>query len=262
MKRTATQRYGWSSEPGRPDEEKTLEVFIREAAEAGYDGVANYEEGIGEMAARYGVRVAGAYAGAKCHEGFEEVDPAGETIALAQAVAELGGDFLTVNCDPKGAWDNRERKTEDELKRQGENLTRLADQITPLGLDLVMHNHAVSNDLHLDDLRSVTEFAGDSVYFCLDTGWAQTSGDEPIARIRAMGARLRGVHLRNQFGEKPTEWLGEGDIDMAECIGALKEIGYDGWLTTEIYYRADTDLSASLVDNQTRTVTLLRELWG
>jgi sugar phosphate isomerase/epimerase len=262
MKGTATQRYGWSSEPGRPDSEKTLEVFIREAAEAGYDGVEGFEEGIGEVAAEYGVRVAGAYAGVKCHEGFEQVDPEGETLALAQAVADLGGDYLVVNCDPKGAWDNRERKTEDELRRQGENLTRLAEQIAPLGLDLVMHNHAVSNDLHMDDLRSVTEFAGESVGVCLDTGWAQTSDDEPIARIRALGSRLRAVHLRNQFGEKPTEWLGEGDTDMAECIAALKDIGYEGWLTTEIYYRADTDLSASMVDNQTRTVALLRELWG
>jgi hypothetical protein len=105
----------------------------------------------------------------------------GEKIALAQALAEMGSDYLVVNCDMKGSWDNRERKTEDELRLQGENLTQLAEQIASLGLDLVVHNHAVSNDLHMDDLRSVTEFAGESVGVCLDTGWAQTSGDEPIS---------------------------------------------------------------------------------
>jgi sugar phosphate isomerase/epimerase len=125
-----------------------------------------------------------------------------------------------------------------------------------------MHNHANSRDLHLDDLRSVTEFAGDQVGVLLDTGWALTSEDEPVARIRSLGPRLRALHLRNQIGERPTEWIGEGDIDMADCIRTLKEMGYAGWLTTEIYYRADTDLTRSLVENQARTVELLRKLWA
>lgn len=262
MKGTATGRYGWSSEPNRPAEEKTMEVFLREAAQAGYDAVENVGEDIGAVAPRFGLKVCGGYVGAPAHLPWHDVDPDGEVMAAAQELAAAGAEYLNINCNPKGAWDNRERKTEDELKLQGDNLTKLAEQIAPLELELVMHNHANSYDLHVDDLRSVTEFAGESVGVCLDTGWSLTSGDEPVARIRALGPRLRALHLRNQWGEKPTEWLGEGDTDMAECIAALKEIGYDGWLTTEIYYRADTDLSASLVDNQTRTVAMLRELWG
>ena len=262
MKGTATGLYGWMSEPGRPEEMKTLEVVLGEVAEAGYDGVERVGQNVGELAERLGLAVIGGYVGAPMHLSRDQVDPDGAIMDSARELAEMGAGHLTVNCDPKGAWDRRERKTEDELKRQGENLTWLAEAIAPLGLELVMHNHANSNDLHLDDLRSVTEFAGEQVGVCLDTGWALTSGDDPVARIRALGPRLRALHLRNQFGEKPTEWLGEGDIDMAECITALKEVGYDGWLTTEIYYRADTDLTMSLVENSARTVALLRELWG
>jgi len=262
MKGTATGLYGWTSEPGRPPEKKTLEAMLGEVAEAGYDGVENWTEGIAEVAAGLGLQVIGGYVGAPMHLAWQDVDPEGQVMDTARGLAEIGAEYLNVNCNPKGAWNHRERKTEDELKLQGENLTRLAEEIAPLGLGLVMHNHANRNDLHLDDLRAVTDFAGPAVGVCLDTGWALTSEDEPVARIRALGPRLTALHLRNQFGERPTEWLGEGDTDMAECIAALKEIGYDGWLTTEIYYRADTSLTRSMVENQTRTVQLLNELWG
>lgn len=262
MKGTATGLYGWTSEPGRPPEKKTLEVMLAEVAQAGYDGVEHEAEGVGELAQRYGLKVIGGYVGAPLHLPWEEVDSEGQVMATARRLAALGAEYLNVNCNPKGSWSDRQRKSEDELKLQGENLTRLAEAIAPLGLELVMHNHADRNDLHLDDLRAVTEFAGDQVGVCLDTGWCLTSGDDPVARIRELGPRLRALHLRNQFGDRPTQWLGEGDIDMAKCLAALKQIGYQGWLTTEIYYRADTHLTRSLVENQRRSVALLRELWG
>ncbi len=262
MKGIATQRYSWSSEPGRPAEEKTLDMFLSEAAEAGYDGVEAMDSDMAGGLQRFGLRLSGAYVGVAAHLAWDEMDASGEAMDTARTIAELGGDYIAVNCNPKGVWDDRERKTDDELKVQGENLTRLADQIAPLGIDVVMHNHADRNDLHVDDLRSVTEYADDSVGILFDTGWSLTSADEPVGRLRELGSRVRAVHLRNQFGEAPTEWMGEGEMDVADCLAALKEFGYDGWLTTEIYYRADTNLTQSLVQNQTRTVALLRELWG
>ena len=262
MKGIATQRYSWSSELGRPAEEKTLDTFLHEAAQVGYEGVEAYEEGIGELLNTYGLKLAGAYAGVDGQLPWDEMMADGQAMATARAIAELGADYLAVNCNPKGAWNDRQRKTEDELKLQGENLGRLAAEVAPLGLSVVMHNHANRNDLHLDDIRSVTEYAPDGVGIMLDTGWALTSGDDPLARLRELGSRVRAVHLRNQFGDRPTEWLGEGEMDMAECIATLKQLGYNGWLTTEIYYRPDTVLTRSHLDNQRRNVELLRQLWG
>ncbi len=262
MKGIAAVRFTWSSEAGRPEAEKTLEVYLAEAAAAGYDAVECHAPGLAKLTRKNKLKVCGTYVGGMFHGRWAEVKAEDTVLAAAREVAELGGDYLAVNCDPKGDWRHRVPKSDEDLKHQGANLSRLAAEVAPLGLRVAMHNHANRNDLHLGDLRSVTEFADEAVGVCLDTGWSLTSGDEPVARARELGRRVTAVHLRNQVGERPTEWLGEGDIDMAAFLAVLKENGYDGWLTTELWHREDVPRTCSLLDNQKRTVKLLRELWA
>jgi len=262
MKGIAANQWAWKSEANRPAEEKTLETFLSEAAQSGYDAVEYLDEGLGEAARRHGLSVCGAYASAPFHLSWDELNAELSLIGPARQVAELGGEYLSVNCDPKGRWNNRERKTKDELKRQGENMSRLAKEVEPLGVRILMHNHANHPDLHYDDLRSVTEYAAPSVGVCLDTGWALTSLDDPVGRARSLGDRLGGLHLRNQVGPVPTEWLGEGEMDVAAFIAVLKEIGYEHWLTTELWHRNDTAVTRSLLEDQEQTVELLRKLWN
>src|SRR5438093_9070488 len=57
--------------------------------------------------------------------------------------------------------------------------------------------------------------------------------------IRALGPRIVKVHLKDFQLDRPNgrfAWknLGEGDIDWVEVRRAFGEIGYDGWMTTEI----------------------------
>jgi L-ribulose-5-phosphate 3-epimerase len=55
--------------------------------------------------------------------------------------------------------------------------------------------------------------------------------------IRTLGPRIARVHLKDFKVEKNTYsfvHLGEGDIDWPETRKALHDIGYDGWMTTEI----------------------------
>ncbi len=261
MKGVATVRFPWSSEAGRPEDEKTLDTFLQEAAEAGYDAVEHVCDGIEAGLERYGLQLSGGYASFAAHERWENLDLEDAVMADARRTAELGGDHMSINCDPKGSWSNRERKTEDELKRQGENLSKLADILDELGLALNMHNHANRLDLHLDDIKSVTQFADDSVGICLDTGWTLTSGDAPLSRLHDLGERVRGLHLRNQVDDQPTEWLGQGQMDIGLFLAELNAQGYDGWLTTELWHREDVPRTMSLVEDQRRSVELLRNLW-
>jgi len=261
MKGIAANRWAWVSEAGRPETEKTLDTFLREATEAGYEAVEAADEGLGRAAQSYGLKVCGTYASGPFHRPWGELDAESAFLAPARVVAALGGDYLVVNVDPKGSWSQRERISEDALKRQGENLSRLAAAVSPMGLRLLLHNHADSTPLHLDDLRSVTEFSVPEVGVCLDTGWALVSDDDPVARARGLGSRLGGLHLRNHRGKTPTEWLGAGDMAMGAFVQALKDIGYAHWLTTELWHRADTTATISLVEAQQSTVSLLRRLW-
>jgi hexulose-6-phosphate isomerase len=57
--------------------------------------------------------------------------------------------------------------------------------------------------------------------------------------IRTLGKRIVRVHLKDFQLDRPSGrfyWknIGEGDIDWVEVRKALGEIGYDGWVTTEI----------------------------
>ena len=57
--------------------------------------------------------------------------------------------------------------------------------------------------------------------------------------IRTLGKRIVRVHLKDfklDRGAGRFEWknIGEGDIDWVEVRKALADIGYDGYMTTEI----------------------------
>jgi inosose dehydratase len=71
--------------------------------------------------------------------------------------------------------------------------------------------------------------------FCPDTAHLVAGGGDPAALIRRYSNRLRHVHLKDVHPD-PLRFLplGEGDVDRAGVIGALREAGYDGWLIVEL----------------------------
>ncbi|HET6372700.1 MAG TPA: sugar phosphate isomerase/epimerase family protein [Candidatus Polarisedimenticolia bacterium] len=56
--------------------------------------------------------------------------------------------------------------------------------------------------------------------------------------IRTLGRRIAKVHVKDFHLGRPgclqVKNIGDGDIDWTEVRKALREIGYDGWVTTEI----------------------------
>lgn len=70
---------------------------------------------------------------------------------------------------------------------------------------------------------------------CVDTGWFGTQGVSAPAMIRELGPLVRHTHIKDvkAAGGHETCLLGEGVAEVAECIGALKEIGYGGWYSWE-----------------------------
>jgi hexulose-6-phosphate isomerase len=81
----------------------------------------------------------------------------------------------------------------------------------------------------------------------LDSPWLKAYFDvgnvvfygHPQDWIRTLGARIVKVHLKDFQLDRPGgrfAWknLGEGDIDWVEVRKAFAEIGYEGYVTTEI----------------------------
>lgn len=78
--------------------------------------------------------------------------------------------------------------------------------------------------------------AGDTLGLCLDVGHLLVTGDLPVAEIvRQWAPRLVHVHLDDiADGVHEHRMFGTGDLDLAETLKALVEVGYDGMAAVEL----------------------------
>jgi len=70
-----------------------------------------------------------------------------------------------------------------------------------------------------------------------DIGHSYCVKDDPADTVRRLGKLIRHVHLEDIAPTRVHHHLipGEGVIDFAATLKALQEIGYDGWVTIELY---------------------------
>jgi L-ribulose-5-phosphate 3-epimerase len=117
-----------------------------------------------------------------------------------------------------------------------ERILPLAQELKiPIGMEEVWNKFLLSP---LEMARYVDEFASPWVKAYLDVGNMVFYGF-PQDWIRTLGTRIVRVHVKDfklERGKGQFFWknLGEGDVDWPEVRKALGEVGYEGWVTTEI----------------------------
>jgi sugar phosphate isomerase/epimerase len=80
-----------------------------------------------------------------------------------------------------------------------------------------------------------------------DIGHFYCVGYEPAPTVRRLASYIRHFHLEDIAATRVHHHLvpGEGAIDFAATFQAIQEIGYDGWVTIELYpYVDDPDTAA------------------
>jgi sugar phosphate isomerase/epimerase len=80
-----------------------------------------------------------------------------------------------------------------------------------------------------------------------DVGHFYCVGDEPAPTVRRLAKYIRHFHLEDIAATRVHHHLvpGEGAIDFAGTFRAIRDIGYDGWITVELYpYVDDPDTAA------------------
>jgi sugar phosphate isomerase/epimerase len=80
-----------------------------------------------------------------------------------------------------------------------------------------------------------------------DIGHFYCVGDEPAPTVRRLAKYIRHFHLEDIAATRVHHHLipGEGAIDFAATLQAIRDIGYDGWITIELYpYVDDPDVAA------------------
>ncbi len=166
----------------------------------------------------------------------EKFRVAGKALRIA---AWLGSPHLTLTTglpdaespDPTVTSMLRARQTE---ALRGE-LARLV-AAKPRGLDLLIEQepeHVIRETAQLIDLCE--EFPGD-VFANFDVGHSHVMGEDIPACIRALGPRLRNVHLEDIRGRVHRHHLfGDGDIDFDAVFRSLQVTGYHGDYTPDLY---------------------------
>ena len=74
-----------------------------------------------------------------------------------------------------------------------------------------------------------------------DIGHFYCVGDEPAPTVRRLARHIRHFHLEDIAASRVHHHLipGEGAIDFGATFQAIRDIGYDGWVTIELYPYVD-----------------------
>ncbi len=239
-----------------------LDVCLREAAAAGYEGV---ELGrkfprdaavLGPILAAHGLAlVSGWYSLRLLERDVDaELDAMAPHFELLRAqgcsvmvCAEVSG---CIHGDINARLSARPRMPAAGFRRFAERLDELAQRMHERGMQLAYHHHmgtVIQTEEEVDELMATTS----SVGLLLDTGHLRFAGGDPLAVARRNVARIAHVHCKDVRGvvlervlNADTSFLeavlqgvftvpGDGAIDYAPIFAILREAGYAGWLVVE-----------------------------
>jgi inosose dehydratase len=241
-----------------------LEVCLREAREAGYEGIElgrKFPRRAAELRpilARHGLALVSGWYGAQLlvRSVKEEIAAVEEHLTL---LAEMGCQVMvfaeeagSVQARRDVPLSQRPRLPGNEAwRRFGEALTEVAEHLRGRGVRLAYHHHmgtVVETEAEIDRLMAVT---GEAVGLLLDTGHLTYAGGDVAGVARRHGRRIIHVHCKDvrpavlaDARRRDQSFLdavvagvftvpGDGCVDYGAVLAALKAAGYAGWLVVE-----------------------------
>jgi inosose dehydratase len=141
--------------------------------------------------------------------------------------AELGAEHVVVG----GGAQRTEPPTEDDYDRLATGLDEVARIAEGHGLVAGFHPHMSTIAESPEQIERV--FARSQIHLCPDTGHLQLGGRDPVELVRADRDRIAYVHIKDLDESGGFVPLGQGVLDAAGVIGALRDDDFQGWLTVE-----------------------------
>ncbi len=120
------------------------------------------------------------------------------------------------------------------IQQNGKSFAELAELAEPHGIQ-IMVEHSPDQGISTDDIRTILEY-DPRLGFHLDVGHAFVGGDRLEGLLKALSSRLAHVHMSDNKGRGDDHLpLGAGRINWSKVIRLLKEVGYDGTVTLEVF---------------------------
>lgn len=234
-----------------------LETGMREAASLGFQACETfthlalaYEDRVDEFKERLatnGLVLSALYGGGRFSDPTKTDEVVAYNTRVARFLTALGVDRIVFG--PRGP---RVGKTSREgIAQMIRTIDEAARRTAELGVLACVHPHLGTELQDQDEVEAVLEGTDPRyVHFCPDTAHLARAGMDVAAMIRDYGPRIRYLHLKDLTPDEPDPTvfdlssgtgalpifceLGLGTIDFAPLMAAVREVGYDGWLTVEI----------------------------
>ncbi len=165
--------------------------------------------------------------------------------AFIREIVDLAGGFgaPAIIGSMQGRWEG-EVSREQALTWLGEALDALGDHAATHGTQLLYEplNRYETNLFHRtpDAAAWLRTLRSDSVRVLSDLFHMNIEEPDIAAALREAGSMVGHVH----FADSNRRAIGLGHTDMAPIIGALRDIGYDGYLSAEIVPLPDSATAA------------------
>ena len=217
----------------------SMEQAVQDIAAAGYTGTEMFDGNLAAYADRpdqlrnllseNGLQLVSVYTGA----GFLYPDVLADELDKVRRACELAATFGAGRLVVGGGARRAEGTRPDDYDRLASALDQVDDLAAGHGLQASYHPHLstiVESPDELERLLPRTRIA-----FCPDTAHLAAGGGDPAALIRRYPERVAHVHLKDVRLD-PVEFLplGQGVLDFADILAAVRDAGYDSWLVVEL----------------------------
>jgi inosose dehydratase len=214
-----------------------MEQAVRDIAVAGYTGTEMFDGNLAAYADRpdelrgmltdSGVELVSVYTGA----GFIYPDVLPDELDKVRRACELAATFGASRLVVGGGARRAAGTRSDDYDRLAAALDEVHELASTHGLAASYHPHLSTIVESPDELEQVLPRT--KIAFCPDSAHLAAGGGDPAALIR----RDRLAHVDLKDGRlDPVEFLplGQGALDFADILSAVREAGYDSWLVVEL----------------------------
>jgi len=198
--------------------------------------------------ARHGLTAVGGFVPVVLHDPAADPRPL-IARALDDLLAAGAGVLVLAAATGLAGYDTRPELDDQAWRRLLANLDAAAAMAAERGALATLHPHVGTMVERPDEVRRVLD--GSSIPLCLDSGHLLIGGTDPVELARQAPGRVAHAHLKDvdagwagrvRRGEvgyteavargmyRP---LGQGDVDVAGLVGALRAAGYRGWFVLE-----------------------------